>query len=186
VQGLADFLEPFGIDLDAARADGTVATQSHFIDLRGLRKGNTPPTDPAGMSEYLKGLGLNVSEEALRNATVVSGGETVQQGSARVSAEPAGASFASAAPTPPASISSESRRERATIVRKRDRGATTGNQRLVEFELEVQPAGKVPYRVQLASLVRESLAGLLIEGSSLNVRVDSTDDLNVTIDWSEN
>jgi hypothetical protein len=80
----------------------------------------------------------------------------------------------------------ELRRERATIVRKRDRGATAGGQRLVEFELEVQPAGKAPYRVEVASLVRESLAGLLIEGSSLNVRVEPTDENRVSIEWGEN
>jgi hypothetical protein len=78
------------------------------------------------------------------------------------------------------------RRESATIVRKKDRGETTGNQRLLELELEVHPVGKVPYRVQLASLVRESLAGLLIEGSNVNVRVDPGNPNNVTIDWSEN
>ena len=40
--------------------------------------------------------------------------------------------------------------ERASIVRKRDRGATAANQRLLELELEVQPVGGVPYRVKIA------------------------------------
>ena len=77
-------------------------------------------------------------------------------------------------------------RETATIVRKHDRGETAGNQRLLELDLEVLPAGRVPYRVKVASLVRSSLAGLLIEGSTLNVRVDPHDRNSVTIDWAEN
>jgi hypothetical protein len=78
------------------------------------------------------------------------------------------------------------RRERATIIRKHDRGATAGQQRLVEFELEVAPASAAPYRVTVASLVRESLVGLLVEGGTLTVRVDQDDRENVTIDWTEN
>jgi hypothetical protein len=46
--------------------------------------------------------------------------------------------------------------------------------------------GKAPYRVTVASLVRESLVSLLIEGSSLNVRVNPNDKNDVSIDWGEN
>ena len=88
--------------------------------------------------------------------------------------------------TSPSAPQSAGARETATIVRKKDRGSTAGNQRLLELEIEVTPVGKVPYRVTVPTLVRESLAGLLIEGSSLNVRVDPHDKNNVTIDWSEN
>lgn len=182
IQGISDFLAPLGISIDPA-ANADVSVQQRTIDLRGQRRGREVPTDPAGLSEYLKSVGVNIDEDALRNATVVDsragGGEPIA---------PVRASSPSAAQERSfdASTSDDLRRERATIVRKKDRGETAGDQRLVEFELEVQPAGKVPYRVQIASLVRESLAGLLIEGSTLNVRVDPHDENRVTIDWSEN
>jgi hypothetical protein len=181
VEGISDFLAPFGIHIDPS-SSANANVQQRTLDLRGLRNGREVPRDPAGLSEYLKSVGVNIDESALRNATVVSGGEVIQPGLARSEAAPR------TSPSMPAMVSprDEPRRERATIVRKRDRGETAGSQRLVEFELEVQPAGKVPYRVQVASLVRESLAGLLIEGSTLNVRVDPSDENQVTIDWSEN
>ena len=173
LEGITDFLKPFGITIDPS-TNANVNVQQRTIDLRGQRSGDVP-TDPAGFSAYLKAFGIAIDEEALENATVVLRGETVQ-------APPNGHSA-----LVPAGTGGESgRRETATIVRKRDRGETAGSQRLVEFELEVMPAGKVPYRVEVASLVRESLAGLLIEGSTLNVRVDPQDDNRVTIDWSEN
>jgi len=175
VDGLADFLEPFGIDLDAARASGVgVDLQHGVIDLRGQRHGAVP-TDAATLSEYLKGFGINLGEQSLRNATVVTGGAPLAQDSVPPAA---------AAAAPPAA--SDGERETALIIRKRDRGETAGSQRLVEFELEVQPVGLVPYRVEVASLVRESLVSLLIEGSTLNVRVDPVNRNSVTIDWSEN
>ncbi len=74
----------------------------------------------------------------------------------------------------------------ATILQKTDRGPVAGGQRLLEFELEVRPPVEPPYRVTVASLVRESLAGLLIEGSSLAVRAEQGNPEQVTIDWSEN
>jgi hypothetical protein len=177
VEGLADFLEPFGIDLDAAGAagaDGNV--QQGVIDLRGQRQGAVP-TDPASLNEYLKGFGINLGEESLRNATVVTAGEPMAH---------ARAEFAAGEAPPTASPESPRERESARIIRKKDRGETAGGQRLVEFELEVQPVGRVPYRVEVASLVRESLVSLLIEGSTLNVRVDPANRNSVTIDWSEN
>jgi hypothetical protein len=121
---------------------------------------------------------VRIDEDVLRHATVVEDGEVVRAGTHL--AQSAAGAVAQPAPE------SELRRERATIVRKKDRGATAGGQRLVEFELEVQPAGRVPYRVDVASLVRESLAGLLIDGSTLNVRVDPANENAVTIDWGEN
>jgi|GEM_PF-4017590 len=176
MDGVADFLAPFGIKLDGA-TNANVDVQHRTIDLRGQRGGRELPRDPAGLSEYLKSVGVQIDEDVLRNATIVEGGEVVQAGTPRV--EPASDHDAR-------DTGAELRRERATIVRKKDRGATAGGQRLVEFELEVQPVGKVPYRVEVASLVRDSLAGLLIEGSTLNVRVDPGDENAVTIDWSEN
>lgn len=177
-QGLGDLLQEFGISIDPA-ANANVTVNRQTIDLRGQRGSSEVPTDPAGLSNYLKSFGINIDEGLLRNATVVHGGETVTT---------AGAFPGSAAVPvpPPAASTSELRRERATIVRKKDRGSTAGDQRLIEFELELTPAGKPPYRVQVASLVRSSLAPLLVEGSSLNVRVDPADENNVTIDWSEN
>jgi len=74
----------------------------------------------------------------------------------------------------------------ATVIRKTDRGPVAGGQRLLEFELEVRPAVEPPYRVTVASLVRESLAGLLIEGGSLTVHAERGNPEQVTIDWSEN
>lgn len=182
VEGISDFLAPFGISIDPA-AGTNPSVRQRTLDLRGLRNGREVPRDPAGLSAYLKSIGVNIDEGALRNATVVSGGDVIQQGAVRV--EEASVR-AAAAPSAMGTSNEDLRRERATIVRMRDRGETAGSQHLIEFELEVQPAGKVPYRVQVASLVRESLAGLLIEGATLNVRVDQSDDNQVTIDWSEN
>ena len=181
VEGLSEFLEPFGIDLQPG-TKANVNVGSRVIDLRGQRHGRDVPTDPAGLSDYLKSVGVSIDENLLRNATVMQGGEVVQ---------PAQGPSASNEPTAarPVSIPSsrdELERETATIVRKHDRGETAGSQRLLELELEVLPAGRVPYRVKVASLVRSSLAGLLIEGSTLNVRVDPHDRNSVTIDWSEN
>ncbi len=172
--GLSEFLKPFGVTIEpGSNADTNV--QHRTIDLRHEREGDMP-TDPAGLSNYLSSLGIKIDEAALRNATVVQDGEVVMapEGS------PVGVRRADNAE------SRDGRRESATIVRKKDRGETAGSQRLLELDLEVRPAGRAPYRVQVASLVRESLAGLLIEGSTLNVRVDSADENNVTIDWSEN
>lgn len=180
VEGISSFLEPFGIKVDPSVA-GNVNVEQRTFDLRGQRAGREVPTDPAGLSEYLKSVGVHIDEAALRNATVVEDGEVLRAGTPVVAHE-----TATMAPGGAETPSSDLRLERATIVRKKDRGATTGGQRLVEFELEVTPIGKVPYRVEVASLVRDSLAGLLIEGSTLNVRVDPGDDNNVTIDWSEN
>lgn len=177
MEGLADFLEPFGIDLDAARAAGAEVNVEHgVIDLRGQRQGAVP-TDLAGLTGYLKGFGIDLGGQSLRNATVVTGSEPVV---------PAPPPFAAAAREPAVSPDSPRERETALIIRKKDRGETAGGHRLVEFELEVQPVGRVPYRVEVASLVRESLVSLLIEGSTLNVRVDPANRNSVTIDWSEN
>lgn len=175
MEGLSEFLKPFGVSLDPG-SNANINVERRTIDLRGQRSGDVP-SDPAGLSAYLKSMGVSLDEDVLRNARVVRDGQVVSQGQAQV----AGASGSGTVP-----LRDESRRETARIVRKRDRGATAGNQRLVEFDLEVTPAGKVPYQVQVASLVRESLASLLIEGSTLNVRVDPTDPNAVTIDWSEN
>ncbi len=182
MQGISDFLAPLGITIDPA-SNANVNVQQRTIDLRGQRHGREVPTDPTGLSEYLKSVGVNIDEDMLRNATVV---DSRAGGPEPATAMQSPSSAAAPASSFPTSASDELRRERASIVRKKDRGETAGDQRLVEFELEVQPAGKVPYRVQVASLVRESLAGLLIEGSTLNVRVDPHDDNRVTIDWSEN
>ena len=174
---VADFLDDFGIKIDPGH-DSNVNVQHQAIDLRGQRTGEVP-TDPAGLNNYLKSFGINISDALLGNATVVEGGRAVQQGTP-AAGQPV------TAPLTGSPTATESKRERATIVRKHDRGETAGNQRLLELELEVTPVGGVPYRVTVASLVRESLAGLLIEGSTLNVRVDSRDSNAVTIDWSEN
>jgi hypothetical protein len=179
VAGISEFLAPFGIKLDPASTPN-VSVEGRTLDLRGLRNGREVPRDPAGLSEYLKSVGVNIDEGVLRHATVVDSRAGGPQ------ATPAAAVPAASTPSFATTPSSELRRERATIVRKKDRGETAGDQRRVAFELEVQPAGKVPYRVQVASLVRESLAGLLIEGSTLNVRVDPGDENQVMIDWSEN
>lgn len=175
LEGITDFLKPFGITLDAA-TQANVNVETRTIDLRGQRSGEVP-TDPAGLSAYLKSFGIAIDEDALREATVVRQGELERLGVATRETPLIAASVVTA---------EAGRRETATIVRKRDRGETADGQRLIEFELEVQPVGKVPYRVEVASLVRESLAGLLIEGSTLNVRVDPNNDNSVAIDWSEN
>jgi hypothetical protein len=172
LEEVADFLKPFGISIDPATQANVNAAQQ-TIDLRNQRIGEVP-TDPAGLSAYLKSVGVAIDESVLRNATVVHDSRASRLGAG------------SPAQTAPQAAGDETRPETATIVRKRDRGETSGNQRLIEFELEVRPVGKVPYRVQVASLVRESLAALLVEGSTLNVRVDSHDENAVTIDWSEN
>ena len=177
VEGLSEFLKPFGINIDPG-TNPNINVEHRTIDLRGQRSGDVP-TDPAGLSAYLKSMGVSLDENLLRNATIVRDGEVVSQGAAQVVT-------AGVPPPPGAPLQGQLRRETARIIAKRDRGATAGNQRLLEFDLEVQPAGKAPYRVQVASLVRESLAGLLIEGSTLNVRVDPIDPNAVTIDWSEN
>ncbi len=179
-ESVASFLKPFGIELDPA-TNANVNVQRRVIDLRGQRRGGEVPTDPAGLSEYLKSMGINIDEDILRNATVMKDDEVLQQGAPLVTtrAEEPGTRPAAA---PDANLV----RERATIVRKRDRGATAANQRLLELELEVQPVGRAPYRVEVPTLVRSSLASLLIEGSALNVRVDPNEASAVTIDWAEN
>jgi len=183
-EGLSELLHGFGIDMDLSRANVSVE-RPLALDLRGQRHGAVP-TDPAGLSDYLKSLGVNIDEDVLRRATVVRGGQVVQPGSPVVTtagpAAVAGAAEMFQAPV----TSAEGTRETATIVRKTDRGATAGNQRLLELEIEVTPVGKAPYRVTVASLVRESLVSLLIEGSSLNVRVNPNDKNDVSIDWGEN
>lgn len=183
-EGLSELLHGFGIDMDLSRANVSVE-RPLALDLRGQRHGAVP-TDPAGLSDYLKSLGVNIDEDVLRRATVVRGGQVVQPGSPVVTtagpAAVAGAAEMFQAPV----TSAEGTRETATIVRKTDRGRTAGNQRLLELEIEVTPVGKVPYRVTVASLVRESLVSLLIEGSSLNVRVNPNDKNDVSIDWGEN
>jgi len=185
VEGIADFLAPFGIKVDPSDS-ANVNVQHRTIDLRDRRTGDVP-TDPAGLSSYLKSVGVNIDEDVLRHATVVEGDRVVQQGRATVYSDSSQRGVEWPAPAPGVSSSgNELRRERAVIVRKRDRGETAGEQKLLELEIEVQPAGRVPYRVEIASLVRESLADLLIEGGNLNVRVDPSDDMRVTVDWSEN
>jgi len=169
-ESLANFLGEFGINIDPNRANMSVNERT--IDLRGQHSGDVP-TDPAGLSRYLQERGITIDEDALKNATIVDTGRSTEN---RLPAET----------TPFAESSSDLLRERATIVQKRDRGPAAGGQRFVEFELEVTPSGKPPYRVTVASLVRESLAALLIEGASLNVRVDPVNDNDVTINWGEN
>lgn len=179
--GLSELLRDFGVDMDLSKANVSVE-RPLALDLRGLRNGSVP-TDAAGLSDYLKSFGVTIDEDVLKRATMVQHGQVVHPGTPVVTS----------AVTPPlsstafqASAADEGARETATIVRKNDRGSTAGNQRLLELEIEVTPVGKVPYRVTVASLVRESLASLLIEGSTLNVRVNPHDKNDVTIDWSEN
>ena len=169
LESIGGFLEPFGIDLTAAKQANT-RVDHRVIDLRGQRSGNVP-TDREGLGAYLKSVGVNIDADILRGARVVHAGQPAPAEQPATVMEPQ---------------SSELLRETATIVRKKDRGQTAGDQRLLELELEVTPAGKVPYRVTVASLVRESLTGLLIEGSTLNVRVNPHAPNDVRIDWSEN
>ncbi len=175
---VSDFLRDFGIDMDLSGANVTIG-QPVTVDLRGQRTGPVP-TEPSELSDYLRSKGVNISADVLARASIIQHGRVVQTGTpdVQVAHEPVNLT----ATTP----SSESLRESATIVRNHDRGSTAGNQRLMEFEIEVSPVGKVPYRVTVASLVRESLANLLIEGSTLNVRVNPHDRNDVTIDWAEN
>ena len=184
---ISKLLRGFGIAMDLSKANVSVE-RPLSLDLRSQRKGRKVPTDPAELSEYLKSFGVTVDEEVLKQAAVVQGGQIVQPGTPVVTTSTAAASpvAGSAAMFQAPTQTSEGERQTATIVRKTDRGATAGNQRLLELEIEVTPAGKAPYRVTVASLVRESLAGLLIEGSSLNVRVNPNDKNAVTIDWGEN
>ncbi len=184
VQGISEFLKDFGIDMDLSRANVSVE-RPVSLDLRGQRHGSVP-TDPAGLSEYLKTLGVSIDEDVLRRAAVVQGGQVIQPGSPLGSTSSSNPVSGFAAMFDAPAAAAEGVRETATIVRKNDRGATAGNQRLLELEIEVTPVGKVPYRVTVASLVRESLASLLIEGSTLNVRVNPRDKNDVTIDWGEN
>lgn len=175
-EALNHILKDFGISLDPA-SKARVNVQTRTIDLRSERRSRDVPTTPGGLSDYLKSVGVSIDPDLLSRAKIVRTGD--QPG------EQAGAASGAAQPERTRD-ESELRRERATIVRKKDRGETTGEQRLLELEIEVQPVGRVPYRVQLASLVRGSLASLLIEGSNLNVRVDPANENDVTIDWSEN
>jgi hypothetical protein len=175
---VGDFLHECGIDLQNTPGVASLANIP-------LQTSVERPVDAAGLSSYLKQFGVSIDEERLKHATILQGGTVINAGSA----SPAPSSPQPAAAPSPVSMfgnTTDLQRISATIVRKKDRGETTGNQRLLELELEVHPVGKVPYRVQLASLVRESLAGLLIEGSNVNVRVDPGNPNNVTIDWSEN
>lgn len=183
-EGLSELLHGFGIDMDLSRANVSVE-RPLTLDLRRQRHGAVP-TDPAGLSNYLKSLGVSIDEDVLRRASVVQGGQVIQAGSPVVTTAGSAPVAGDAAMFQSPVTSDEGTRETATIVRKIDRGATAGNQRLLELEIEVTPAGKVPYRVTVASLVRESLASLLIEGSSLNVRVNPNDKNDVSIDWGEN
>ncbi|MCC6958299.1 MAG: hypothetical protein IT301_00495 [Dehalococcoidia bacterium] len=180
--GISEMLRDFGIQTDLSKAHVTTG-RPVTLDLRSMRTGEVP-TDPAGLSAYLKERGVTIDEEALRRATIFQGGTLVH------SAEPVVTSAGTSEPAPagvgPRSADDSGQRETATIIRKTDRGPTPGRQRLLEFELEVRPASKPPYRVSVASLVRESLADLLIEGSTLNVRVNPHDANDVTIDWGEN
>lgn len=180
--GITDMLRGFGLNADVSNANLKVG-RPVTLDLRSMRTGEVP-TDPAGLSAYLKERGVTIDEEALRRATIFQGGTLVHSG------EPVVTSAGTTEPTPagvgPRSADDSGQRETATIIRKTDRGPTPGRQRLLEFELEVRPASKPPYRVSVASLVRESLADLLIEGSTLNVRVNPHDANDVTIDWGEN
>lgn len=193
-EGLSELLQGFGIAMDLSKANVSVE-RPLGLDLRGQRNGKTVPTDPAGLSDYLKSFGVTIDEDILKRASVVQGGQVLQPGAPVVAAATSAATAAATASPvagaaamfdAPSTPTAEGDRQTATIVRKVDKGATAGNQRLLELEIEVTPVGKVPYRVTVASLVRESLAGLLIEGSSLNVRVNPNDPNDVTIDWGEN
>ncbi|MBK7125152.1 MAG: hypothetical protein IPH65_04410 [Dehalococcoidia bacterium] len=180
---IAGFLRPFGIEVDPANSPN-VTVQHRVIDLRGQRQGRDVPTDPAGLSAYLKSMGISIDEEVLRNATLMKGEDAVERTNPSMTA--AGVASTASPPAPAPEPGPDLVLERASIVRKRDRGATAANQRLLELEVEVQPVGGVPYRVTIPTLVRSSLVSLLIEGSSLNVRVDPNDRNSVTIDWAEN
>ena len=172
IETIGELLESRGIHLSESLGE-LASIRPQVIDLRGQRSGGAP-ADPVAIGDYLKMFGISVDPAKLRNAQIIGGSDLVQ-------AE----TLASVPPefAPPAA---NLLRETATIVHKRDRGETVGNQRLLELELEVTPIGRVPYRVTVASLVRESLAGLLIEGATVNVRVDEHNPDAVTIDWSEN
>lgn len=172
METIGDLLESRGIHLTGKL--GAIANiHPQVIDLRGQRPGNAP-TDPAAIGDYLKSFGISIDQDRLQNARVIQTSNVLQPEAVTV------------ATSEPAVTETASLRESATIVRKRDRGETVGDQRLLELELEVTPVGRVPYRVTIASLVRESLAGLLIEGATLNVRVEEHNPNAVTIDWSEN
>lgn len=177
-EAVSEFLRDFGIDMDLSRASVTVG-QPVTVDLRGQRTGPVP-TEPSELSDYLRSKGVNISADVLARASIIQHGRVIQAGTPDVQVAPEPVGFTTATP------SSESLRESATIIRKHDRGSTAGNQRLLELEIEVSPVGKAPYRVTVASLVRESLVNLLIEGSTLNVRVNPHDRNDVTIDWAEN
>lgn len=171
-ENITAFLKPFGIDLSRANLSSATVTEP-TVNLRPeirVEPGGErlTPEEAARVSDALRPLGINLDPGALRSA-----------GDAAVSTS---RSSAASDEAPPSAL----RRERATILRKHDRGATAGQQRLVEFELEVTPATSPPYRAVVASLVRESLVGLLVEGGMLTVRVDPYDRENVSIDWSEN
>lgn len=175
---VSEFLRDFGIDMDLSKARVTVG-EPVTVDLRGQRTGPVP-TEPSELSDYLRSKGINISADALARASIIQHGRLIQAGEPDVQVAHEPVNITTTTP------SSESLRESATIVRKHDRGSTAGNQRLLELEIEVSPVGKAPYRVTVASLVRESLVNLLIEGSTLNVRVNPHDRNDVTIDWAEN
>lgn len=180
--GISEMLRDFGIQTDLSKAHVTTG-RPVTLDLRNLRSGDVP-TDPAGLSAYLKERGVSIDEDVIRRATVFKGGTLIH--SAEPTSTPVETGGSKAAPPTAPVMNEPGQRETANIVRKVDRGPTPGRQRLIEFELEVRPASKPPYRVTVASLVRESLADLLIEGSTLNVRVSPHDPNDVTIDWGEN
>lgn len=172
IETIGELLESRGIHLSESLG-GIASIRPQVIDLRGQRAGASE-ADPDAIGDYLKMFGISIDPDKLRNARII--GESA----------PSHPENVATAPTESASPGTNFRRETATIVHKRDRGETAGNQRLLELELEVTPIGRVPYRVTVASLVRESLADLLIEGATLNVRVGDHDPNGVTIDWSEN
>lgn len=168
---MASLLESFGIEIprgDPAKARFTENTITFPPEVR-IEPGSARLTleQAARVSDALRPLGIDLQPEVLVGGSMGDGEDQRTPGAG-----------------PPAVAGL--RPERATILRKYDRGATAGQQRLIEFELEVTPASAAPYRVTVASLVRESLVGLLVEGGTITVRVDPRDPQNVTIDWSEN
>ncbi|MBK9344636.1 MAG: hypothetical protein IPN07_16730 [Dehalococcoidia bacterium] len=58
------------------------------------------PNDPAGLSAYLKSMGISIDEEVLRNATLMKGGDAVERTNPSMTAAGVASTASPPAPAP--------------------------------------------------------------------------------------
>ncbi|GLX01116.1 hypothetical protein [Microtetraspora sp. NBRC 16547] len=73
---------------------------------------------------------------------------------------------------------------RALITGMRDTGTMVNDQVVVEFDLQVQPAGGSPYLVSHRQILPRLLMGAVLPGRNVQVWVDPTNPQRLAIDWS--